>query len=101
MAQSNTEETPEATTQEESGKEILFTKEYKGETQNDNDLENFVFEIGSRAQFTAGKTSTLVGYVKEKDTGEPIEGAIVYTPNGNKSAVTSADGFYSLNLVRN
>jgi len=99
VAQSNTEETPEATTQEESGKEILFTKEYKGETQNDNDLENFVFEIGSRAQFTAGKTSTLVGYVKEKDTGEPIEGAIVYTPNGNKSAVTSADGFYSLNLV--
>lgn len=95
----NSQETVEGIQTEESGKEILFTKEYTGETQNDNDLENFVFEIGSRAQFTAGKTSTLAGYIKDKSTGEPIEGAIVYTPNGNKSTVSAADGFYSLNLV--
>ena len=83
----------------EAGKELLFTKEYKGETQNNNDLENYVFEIGSRARFEAGSTATLVGYVKDNSTGDPIEGALVYTAGGTKASVTDAEGFYSLSLA--
>ncbi|WP_268124436.1 carboxypeptidase-like regulatory domain-containing protein [Roseivirga pacifica] len=82
----------------EEAKELLFTKEYKGETENKNDLESFVFEIGSRAQYQAGTTTTLVGYVTDKTTNEAIEGAMVYTTNGNKAAVSGPDGFYSLSL---
>lgn len=89
-------EEPEQPT--EPGTELLFTKEYKGETQNNNDLENFVFEIGSRAQFKAGETSTMVGYIKDASNGEPIEGAVVYTADGSRSAVSGKDGFYSLTL---
>ncbi|RKQ42493.1 TonB-dependent receptor-like protein [Roseivirga pacifica] len=81
----------------EETKELLFTKEYAGENQNNNDLENFVFEVGSRAQFEGGASSTMVGYIKDNSTGEPIEGALVYS--GNKAAVTGPDGFYSLNLT--
>tara|TARA_R110000796_G_scaffold252557_1_gene387755 strand:+ start:154014 stop:156806 length:2793 start_codon:yes stop_codon:yes gene_type:complete len=83
----------------EEGKELLFTKEFKGETQNSNDLENYVFEIGSRGQFKAGNTSTLAGYIKDNITGDPIEGALVYSAEGNKGAISGQDGFYSLNLT--
>ncbi|KYG76686.1 carboxypeptidase-like regulatory domain-containing protein [Roseivirga echinicomitans] len=86
-------------TEIEEGKELLFTKEFKGETQNSKDLENFVFEVGSRAQFKAGSNSTLVGYIKESITGEPIEGALVYTPDGNKGTTSGRDGFYSLTIT--
>lgn len=85
--------------QVEEGKELLFTKEYKGEVQNSNDLENYVFEVGSRAQFKAGSASTLVGYIKDNSTGDPIEGALVYSTDGNKGTVSGQDGFYSLNLT--
>lgn len=100
MAQRN--QASQVTTEEEKpeeAKEILFTKEYKGEVQNTNNLETFVFEIGSRAQFNAGGSSNLVGYIKDGSTGEPIEGAVVYTPNGSRSTVSGRDGFYSLNLT--
>ncbi|KYG84807.1 hypothetical protein AWW67_01810 [Roseivirga seohaensis] len=79
-------------------KELLFTKEFKGETQNSKDLENYVFEVGSRAQFKAGSNSTLVGYIKDNMTGEPVEGALVYTSDGNKGSISGKDGFYSLNI---
>ncbi|MFY0608448.1 MAG: TonB-dependent receptor [Cyclobacteriaceae bacterium] len=79
-------------------KGMVFSREYIGQTADRSDLENYVFEIGQRSKLKIGETSTLAGYVKERETGNPIIGALVYTEDPFKATSTDADGFYSMKL---
>lgn len=78
--------------------DILFTREYQSKTETEKDLESYVFEIGSKSQFKAGQNATVAGFITTNDTNEPIEGAVIYTPDGSRSALSTADGFYSITL---
>lgn len=73
-----------------------FKREYVPEHVEAKQV-NKVIEIGIKQSVTSGNVS-LVGYVKEKKTGEGITGALVYVDKGNKGTITNAAGFYSLFL---
>ncbi len=78
--------------------DLLFTREYRSKKEDENDLEDYVFEIGNRSLFKAGQNATVAGFIRNNETNEPIEGAVIYTPDGSRSALSSADGFYSITL---
>lgn len=86
--------TPESVDEIEKG--LVFSREYK--TENTSDLENFVFEIGNRKLMRSREPSTLAGYVKNEETGEPVEGALVYIESPFTATSTDESGFYSLSL---
>lgn len=79
-------------------KGLLFSREYQNQTSDKSDLENFVFEIGNRKNLVPGSKSTIAGYIREKDSQEPLIGAIIYTENPMAAATSDANGFYSLTI---
>lgn len=82
----------------ETKKGLLFTREYKNTEVDENDLENYVFEVGDRTSFRSGESSTVAGFIKNVETDEGLENALIYTPDGKKSTLSSSDGFYSISL---
>ncbi len=88
----------ESEEQQEFEKGLLFTREYLNQTSDQQDLENFVFEIGNRKNMVAGKKYTIAGYVKENENNEPLTGAVVYSEEPFAATSTDQNGFYSLTL---
>ncbi len=87
--------------EEDTGKGLIFTREYREKAVVENDLENYVFEIGDRTAFKPGENSTIAGFIRDNETNEAIKDALIYTStegNSTVSTVSSADGFYSLSL---
>ncbi len=77
-------------------KGFVFSREYlAGQTE---DIDNAVYEIGSRNKFRQGASSTIAGYVREKDTGEPVEGAFIFIEDPFTGTSSETDGFYSLSV---
>ena len=62
-------------------KGLVFSREYSGFNNDDSDLENAVFEIGNRNSMVTGGESTIAGYIRNAESNEPIEGALVYVQN--------------------
>lgn len=85
-----------------SGREIekglVFSREYQNQTDDQSDLENFVFEVGSRNEMKANGNATIAGYVREADTHDPVAGALVYIESPFTATTTDESGFYSLTL---
>ncbi len=54
-------------------------------------------EIGLK-QLSSRRPPTLVGYVRERKTGEGISGAQVYIENASKGTATNSSGFYSITI---
>ncbi len=61
-------------------KGLVFAREYQDQTDDQSDLENYVFEIGNRNSMKTNGSSTIAGYVKSAENGEPVVGALVYLP---------------------
>lgn len=76
---------------------LIFSQDYVDQQVSD-DLEQTVFEIGQRSKMVTGGRSTLVGYVRERDTGEPVPDAVVYVENPTVVASSDENGFYSISL---
>ncbi len=76
-------------------KGLIFSREYL--TDETNELEEMVFEIGNRGDLVAGGSSTLAGYVNDANE-KPVEGALVYVQEPFTSTITDERGFYSLTL---
>ena len=55
-----------------------------------------VYEVGAAG--AGGGRATLAGHLREKNTGEPVIGAAVYTESPNVGTSTDQFGFYSLTL---
>jgi len=79
-------------------KGLIFSREYQEPINQDIDLEKRVFEIGVKSQFKPKESSTVAGYITDKDTGEGIIGVAVYTTDLKNSTISKQDGFYSLNV---
>lgn len=62
-----------------------------------NDADKQVL-IGDKAAMSPTAVSTIAGFVRNADDKEPIVGALVFVPELDKSAVTDANGFYSLSV---
>ncbi|MFN8241116.1 MAG: TonB-dependent receptor [Bacteroidales bacterium] len=56
--------------------------------------------IGNAAEKNKQGNVVMTGFVINKDTREPIEGANVYIPSTGSGATTNRNGFYSLTLPR-
>lgn len=72
------------------GSKYLFQKEYLG---------NEVITIGNRSLMKSGSKVQLAGFLKNSDTGLPIESAIIYVDDATINTLTNAQGFYSLSLT--
>lgn len=78
-------------------KGLIFSGDYKQQQASD-DLEKTVFEIGQRSKMLAGGRSTLAGYIREQETGDPVADAVVYIENPTVVSSTDESGFYSILL---
>jgi hypothetical protein len=79
-------------------KGLLFTREYLNQTSNQEDLENYVFEIGNRKNLVSGGSSTIAGYIRDIENNEPLSGAVIYSQEPFAATSTDENGFYSLTL---
>lgn len=77
---------------------LVFAREYSNLSTDQSDLENYVFEIGSRTSINQNDKATLAGYITEKDTGEPVEGAFVYIQKPTIGGISDENGFYSITI---
>ncbi|MFY0686341.1 MAG: carboxypeptidase-like regulatory domain-containing protein [Cyclobacteriaceae bacterium] len=75
---------------------VVFPKEFMAVDQSK--IENKLMEIGDRSKMQFGKRSTIAGFIREKETGEPVVGALVYAEDPLISTSTDYRGFYSLAL---
>ncbi|MDH5382445.1 MAG: TonB-dependent receptor, partial [Cyclobacteriaceae bacterium] len=75
-------------------KGLIFKKEYI----TGSSLESKTFEIGSRNEFKPGRNSTVAGYIKDVQNGNPVEGVFIFTADMAKATTSDASGFYSINL---
>ncbi|GAB2594719.1 TonB-dependent receptor domain-containing protein [Spirosoma areae] len=62
--------------------------------------ETKVYEIGKRTNPIKPGRSTIAGFVRNTDSGEPIVGAAVYLESPRIGTVTDQFGYYSLTLPR-
>ena len=60
-----------------------------------------IFALGSGTVDPGGKTFTISGYVKDRNTGEALIGATIYVRLLNTGATTNLYGFYSFSLPEN
>ena len=79
-------------------KGLIFEREYLGSAGANKGIEDQVFEIGNRNLMVTGERATLAGYIREKQTGNPIEGAFVFAEGSSASTISDENGFYSLTL---
>lgn len=79
-------------------KGLVFIREYSGELDNRSRSEDGIFEIGSKKKMLAGGSGTVVGYVKDIETGQAVSGVLVYTEKSAITTHTDESGFYSLTL---
>jgi hypothetical protein len=77
---------------------LIFSREYLGKTDDSADLENYVTEIGNRNELAKSGISTIAGYIKDRETGDPITGALIYSETPFIGVTSDQDGFYAINL---
>lgn len=65
----------------------------------DASIESKLFEIGVKGATQPGSI-TIVGYVRNIKTGEPVVGATIYQANTSNGTSTDQYGYYSIELPR-
>ncbi|WP_420582951.1 TonB-dependent receptor [Reichenbachiella sp.] len=75
--------------------EVVFAQDQRSKELN---VEKILHAIGVRSRFEKGEKSTIAGYIKDAQSGEPVEGAFVYIPSPYLGTSTDAQGFYSLTV---
>ena len=74
----------------------LFAKALQSQTTAN--LEEQLFEIGNQKSSEKNVESTIAGYVRERETGNPVEDAFIYIQDPLLQTTTNADGFYSIEV---
>ncbi len=74
---------------------VLFNRETPTEG---NTVHNQLFKVGNVKNYQRGQKNTVVGYIKEKDSKEPVEGVFVFIQKPLIGTSTDANGFYTLTI---
>ncbi|MFY0687370.1 MAG: carboxypeptidase-like regulatory domain-containing protein [Cyclobacteriaceae bacterium] len=74
---------------------LIFTREYESNSSNE---EEKVSTVGDKSEFEIGQSITIVGYVTDKESNEPVEGVYLFIEKPFTGAVSGPDGFYSLTI---
>ncbi len=61
---------------------------------------NRIIQIGVEDEPGSGSNSTINGYIRESETGEPIIGAVIYNEDQSVGVSTDVNGYYVLSLPR-
>ncbi len=61
---------------------------------------NRIIQIGIQGVGSSESTSTMNGYIREAETGEPIIGAVVFNEDKNVGVTTDVNGYYVINLTK-
>lgn len=77
---------------------LVFVQEYQNVDVDESDVENYVYDIGSRTEMVIGSQATIAGYVRNAENNEPIIGTLVYIKEPFQATTTDANGFYSISL---
>lgn len=75
--------------------EVIFAQDQQ---TGDQSVEDILHTVGVRSRYMKGESSTLAGYIKDTQTGDPVEGAFVYIQSPYMGTSTDANGFYSLSI---
>ena len=86
----------EETQVQEIEKGLVFSREYLGSTTDEE--KDVVNEVGLRNLYVDGSQATVAGYIREKVSGEPVEGVFIYIDDPFTGTSSAADGFYSLRI---
>ncbi|HYG14149.1 MAG TPA: TonB-dependent receptor, partial [Bacteroidia bacterium] len=71
----------------------------KKATRPDASIENKLFDVGVKGAAASGSI-TVVGYVRNIKTGEPVVGASISQANSSNGTSTDQYGYYSIELTR-
>jgi hypothetical protein len=75
---------------------MVFQKDLEKIQSENRDLN--LIEVGNRAKYKEGGKSTLVGYIKERVSKNPIPEVLIYTEDKKTFSKTDENGFYALNI---
>ncbi|MDX2430865.1 MAG: TonB-dependent receptor [Bacteroides sp.] len=59
-----------------------------------------IIQIGVKNESSSGSNSSINGYIRESETGEPIIGAVIYNEDQSVGVTTDVNGYYVLSLPR-
>ncbi|MCC5928581.1 MAG: TonB-dependent receptor [Cyclobacteriaceae bacterium] len=65
-----------------------------------DDFEGRIFEIGPKTQTLRAGRASIAGYIRDKDSGEPVIGALVYIEEPRIGTTTDQFGYYSFSIPR-
>lgn len=82
-------------TEEWTDTEIVLSQDRQARSQA---KEEVLHVIGLRSRYQPDSRSTVAGYIKDGQSGEPVEGAFVYIQSPYLGTSTDAQGFYSLTI---
>ena len=74
--------------------------DYSGQNDQQKFVENLLVEIGNPAEKNRIGNVVVSGYVKSKDSKEPVIGAAVFVKELSIGSLTNEYGFYSINVPR-
>jgi outer membrane receptor for ferrienterochelin and colicin len=83
-----------------SGDKFIPKTDYSGQNYQQKFVENLLVEIGNPAEKNRIGNVVISGYVKSKDSKEPVIGATVYVKELSIGSITNEYGFYSINVPR-
>ncbi len=62
--------------------------------------EYLIYEIGNPAEKARQGNISITGYIRDKNSGEPLRGVTVFIGELAQGTATDANGFYLVNLPR-
>lgn len=71
--------------------QYIFAREYREGGKNQ-------VVIGDRSEMKPGGESLLVGFVRDKDSGDPVAGAVVRISGTDRNTITDVSGFYAIKV---
>lgn len=77
---------------------LELEKRRQAQEPDANLIENQLFEIGNKTDVLAAGKATVAGYVRNKASGEPVIGALVFIENPRVGTITDQFGYYSLTI---
>ncbi|HKK40803.1 MAG TPA: TonB-dependent receptor, partial [Bacteroidales bacterium] len=69
-------------------------------SQEDMQAGNKVVEVGNPAEKNNPGSATITGYIRNKDTGEPVAGVTVIESKLSSGTISNEFGFYSFKIPR-